>query len=105
MMPEQILGKERDQLLADVRSVLNSTEELLASAGEEGSAGAIEIRRKVAQNLKLAKDRLNQAQEAISERAKAAAKVTDEYVHENPWKSIGLAAGVAFILGVLVARR
>lgn len=104
-MPEQALNKEREQLLADVRSVLNSTEELLASAGEEGGAGAIEIRRKVAQNLKLAKDRLSQAQEVITERAKAAAKATDEYVHENPWKAIGITAGVAFVLGVLVARR
>jgi ElaB/YqjD/DUF883 family membrane-anchored ribosome-binding protein len=38
-------------------------------------------------------------------KAKVAAKATDDYVHENPWKSIGIAAGVGFLLGMLVSRR
>ena len=35
----------------------------------------------------------------------AAAKVTDNYVHEHPWKAIGIAAAIAFLLGLLVSRR
>ena len=37
--------------------------------------------------------------------AKATAKATDVYVHENPWKSIGIAAGVGLMLGMLISRR
>ena len=37
--------------------------------------------------------------------AKAAAKATDGYVHENPWKSVGIAAGVGLLLGMLIGRR
>ena len=29
----------------------------------------------------------------------------DRYVRDNPWQSIGIAAGVAFVIGVLVGRR
>lgn len=101
----QQISTEKEKLLSDVRSVLNSTEELLASAGEEGGETARELKRKVAANLKLAKVRLLDAQEAVEMKAKAAAKATDEYVHENPWKSIGAAAGIAFLLGLLVSRR
>jgi ElaB/YqjD/DUF883 family membrane-anchored ribosome-binding protein len=34
-----------------------------------------------------------------------AAKVTDEYVHENPWKAIGVTAALGLIVGMLIARR
>ena len=34
-----------------------------------------------------------------------AADVTDKYVHDNPWQAIGVAAGVGFLLGLLIGRR
>jgi ElaB/YqjD/DUF883 family membrane-anchored ribosome-binding protein len=33
------------------------------------------------------------------------ARATDDYVHENPWSSIGAAAGVGLLVGMLIARR
>ena len=30
---------------------------------------------------------------------------TDEFVHINPWKSIGIAAGVGMVIGLLISRR
>ena len=104
-MPDQILNAEKEKLLADVRSVLNHTEELLAGAGEEGGAKAQELRNKLGANLKLAKERLLEAEKVTVAKAKAAAKVTDQYVHEHPWKAIGIAAAIAFLLGLLVSRR
>ena len=38
-------------------------------------------------------------------RAKAAGRATDAYVHEHPWQSIGVAAGIGLLLGMLIARR
>jgi len=31
--------------------------------------------------------------------------VTDVYVHDNPWRSIGIAAGIGFLVGLLTGRR
>jgi ElaB/YqjD/DUF883 family membrane-anchored ribosome-binding protein len=45
------------------------------------------------------------AREALLVKTKAAAKVTDAYVHENPWKAIGVAAGVGLVIGLLIGRR
>ena len=42
---------------------------------------------------------------AVVEKTKAAARATDDYVHDNPWKAVGVAAGVGFLLGLLVNRR
>jgi ElaB/YqjD/DUF883 family membrane-anchored ribosome-binding protein len=38
-------------------------------------------------------------------RGRAAAKATNRYVHENPWPPMGVVAGAAFIVGVLIGRR
>ena len=46
-----------------------------------------------------------EAQESALARTKVAAKATDDYVRANPWNAVGIAAGVAFVLGVLITRR
>jgi ElaB/YqjD/DUF883 family membrane-anchored ribosome-binding protein len=45
------------------------------------------------------------AQDSLVEKSKAAAKVTDEYVHDNPWKAIGVSAGIGLVIGLLIGRR
>ena len=39
------------------------------------------------------------------DRAKDAARATDDYVHDNPWQAIGVAAVVGFVAGLLMNRR
>jgi ElaB/YqjD/DUF883 family membrane-anchored ribosome-binding protein len=104
-MSEAALNQEKEQLLDDVRQVLSSTEDLLGAAGDEGGEKGRELRRRLGENIKLAKTRLLEAEKVVVGKAKVAAKATDNYVHENPWKSIGIAAGVGFLLGMLVSRR
>jgi ElaB/YqjD/DUF883 family membrane-anchored ribosome-binding protein len=41
----------------------------------------------------------------VRDKAVAGAKATDKAVHENPYKSIAVAAGVGVLLGFLLARR
>lgn len=48
---------------------------------------------------------LKELQDAVVSKTKQAAATTDEYVHENPWKTIGIAAGLGFVLGLLMAPR
>jgi ElaB/YqjD/DUF883 family membrane-anchored ribosome-binding protein len=52
-----------------------------------------------------ARERLGEFEGEIRARAQEAARTTDRYVHENPWGAIGIAAGVAFMLGLLSGRR
>ncbi|MCZ7654646.1 MAG: hypothetical protein M5R42_10755 [Rhodocyclaceae bacterium] len=33
------------------------------------------------------------------------ARATDDYVHDNPWRSIGIAAGIGLVIGLLIGRR
>ena len=76
----------------------------VATASDAGE-GVAELRARVASTLSRAKDGLIEAQCAVVDKAKAAARATDGYVHENPWKSVGIAAGVGLLLGMLIGRR
>ena len=95
----------KDKLIADLKVVVADADELLrATAGQAGDKVA-ELRHKLQDNLAHARASLADAQAAAIERAKAVGRATDDYVHENPWKSVGIAAGVGFVVGLLIGRR
>jgi ElaB/YqjD/DUF883 family membrane-anchored ribosome-binding protein len=95
----------RDKLVADLRIVIADAEELLkATAGQAGDKIAA-MRDRISRSLDGAKVRLSQLEVETLEKGKAAARATDHYVHENPWKSVGIAAGVGLLLGLLIGRR
>jgi ElaB/YqjD/DUF883 family membrane-anchored ribosome-binding protein len=94
-----------DRLLDDLRKVVEDTEALLhATAGQAGER-AQEARSRAADSLRQARQRLEGLEEEVVTRARDAAHEADRYVRDNPWQSIGVAAGVAFLLGLLVSRR
>lgn len=94
----------KEKLMQDLRVVVADAEELLrATAGQAGEKVSA-ARERIQQNLSAAKERLAAAQESVVATTKQAAKATDEYVHEHPWKSVGMAAGVGLIVGLLISR-
>jgi ElaB/YqjD/DUF883 family membrane-anchored ribosome-binding protein len=95
----------RDQLLRDFNEVVNDTEELLRSIASVGGEKAAAARESVEENLATAKKRLRELQGSAVERATDAARATDDYVHENPWQAIAIAAGVGVLVGVVISTR
>jgi ElaB/YqjD/DUF883 family membrane-anchored ribosome-binding protein len=72
---------------------------------EDANEVVRDIGSKVESNMQSAKASMTRAQEAMTERARYAADYTDQYVHENPWKSIGFAAVVGLLIGILMNGR
>lgn len=95
----------KDKLISDIKLVIADSEELLrATAGQAGEKIA-EIRARTADRLAAAKIKLADAEAALVDRAKQVGRAADDYVHDNPWRSVGLAAGIGFIAGLLIGRR
>jgi ElaB/YqjD/DUF883 family membrane-anchored ribosome-binding protein len=44
-------------------------------------------------------------QRMVTEKSKEAATATDEFVRENPWAALSIAAAVGCVLGVLISRK
>lgn len=95
----------KDKLVADFKVVVADAEELLrATAGQAGDKAA-ELRGRLQDHLNNAKASLADAQAVVVDRAKQVGRATDDYVHDNPWRSVGVAAGIGFIVGLLIGRR
>ena len=95
----------KDKLVADFKVVVADAEELLrATAGQAGDKAA-ELRSRLQDHLGNAKASLAEAQAAVVDKAKQVGRATDDYVHDNPWRSVGVAAGIGFIVGLLIGRR
>ena len=94
----------KEKLMQDLRVVVADAEELLRATASQTGEKVSAARERIIENLAAAKQRLAIAQETVVAKTKEAAKATDEYVHENPWKSVGIAAGVGLIIGMLISR-
>jgi ElaB/YqjD/DUF883 family membrane-anchored ribosome-binding protein len=72
-----------------------------ASAAAEGQGSAFHPARPVPRRARAA---LAGAQDVVASRYRQAKEGTDDFVHDNPWKSIALAAVGGLIVGLLAAR-
>ena len=94
----------RDRLIKDFRAVVHDAEELLKATASQTGDKISAVRARAEESLQEARRKLNEVESDLVDRAKAAAEVTDELVHENPWQAVAIAAGVGFLLGMLTSR-
>ena len=105
MPPASDLNAAREQLVEDFNKVVSDTEALLRALASVPGEKTASLRASVEENLSAAKQRVRQLQGAAMEKTAAAARATDEYVHENPWPMIGVAAAVGLLVGLLLSDR
>lgn len=94
-----------DQLVADLKTVMEDAEALLKATSTLTGEKVQEVRARAEESLRQAKVRLSEVEEEAMRRAREIADAADEYVHENPWQSVGIAAGIGLVVGLLLARR
>ena len=92
-------------LLDESQEILHKTEQLISDAASATGKEAEALQARVIAGLREAKERLADAEKIAVDKARAAAKATDVYVHENTWKAIGIGAAVGVVIGMLIARR
>ena len=95
----------KEKLMEDLRVVVVDAEELLKATANQTGERIAAARTKAGESLQAAKIRLAEAQASVVDKVKVAAKTTDDYVHENPWQSVGIAAAVGLVIGALISRR
>lgn len=95
----------RDQLMNDLKSVIQDAETWLRHGGQLTGEEFQAAKAKFERTLHNAKDDLVRLEETVVAKTREAAQVTDEYVKENPWKSVGVGAAVGLLVGMLISRR
>jgi ElaB/YqjD/DUF883 family membrane-anchored ribosome-binding protein len=94
-----------EQLVADLKVVMQDAEALLRATSAQTGEKIQEVRARAEASLQRAKTHLTELQDEALKRAREVADATEEYVRENPWQSVGIAAGVGLLLGLLLSRR
>ncbi|MNO73431.1 hypothetical protein D3C76_643960 [compost metagenome] len=92
-------------LMADFQTLVRDTEKLLEHTATLAGDQADELRGQIHDSLERARETLQLTQDSVRERGQAALTATEDYVQSNPWQSIGIAAGVGFLIGLLANRR
>ncbi len=95
----------KEKLVEDLKVILHDGEQLLRETAGNLGEKARDARERFERGVQGAKDRLQDIQKQSAEQAKVAVKATDEFVHDHPWESVGVAFAVGALIGVLIGRR
>jgi ElaB/YqjD/DUF883 family membrane-anchored ribosome-binding protein len=94
----------KERLANDLRALIGDAEELLKATANQAGEKVAEARQKIEQSLIEGRKALADAEKVLRAKTKEAADVADDYVRENPWTAVGIAAGLGLVLGILIGR-
>ncbi len=86
---------------AEIRALLIELEDSLHH-GDDADLAA--LRERLGSQMELVRARFEEAQDNLRSRWVAAISATEQRIARQPWEALGAVAGVAFLLGVIVAR-
>lgn len=95
--------RSADSVVAELTRIVSQAEDLLKTLGEEGGAAAEAVRQRVVRTVNQARVKLADAGTRARGAANDAAKVTDRYVHDNPWKAIAYGAAAGAVVAIVAA--
>ena len=95
--------RSSDSVVVELTRIVSQAEDLLKTLGEEGGAAAEAVRQRVVRTVNQAKVKLADASTRARGAANDAAKVTDRYVHDNPWKAIAYGAAAGAVVAIVAA--
>lgn len=104
-MSAEVGDQSGDTLFEDLRAVVRDAEALLRATSAQTGEKLQEARARAEESLRAAKARMGDIQEDAARRAREATTATEDYVRENPWQALGVAAGIGVLIGLLVSRR
>jgi ElaB/YqjD/DUF883 family membrane-anchored ribosome-binding protein len=93
------------RLIQELRAAMKDVEDLVAATAGDLGERAKEARQKASESAGKAQAGLEELEGQLAARAKAIAEDATDYVRENPWQSIGIAAAIGMVAGLLLSRR
>ena len=89
----------------EIASLIADVEDLLQKVGDIADTEVAQLRDRLNEKIAAAKETLGNQGARLARVARNAAGATDDYVHENPWRSTGVATLIGLALGYLIFRR
>lgn len=90
---------------SDVRSMLRDAQSMLSGAASLTGEKAEQLRERGMELLDRAVGGASHFSGQAVERGKEMAHCADDYVKDNPWRTVAIAAGVGVVVGMLISRK
>jgi len=97
--------RSKEALVNDLKAIVGDADALLTDIASATSEELAVARQSIEAKLANVKTRIDDARLVVTRKACGAAEATSEYLSENPWKAIGVAALAALVAALLVSRR
>lgn len=95
----------KDVTVSSLKKNIRDAEAVLDSLVNSGDERLADARARMRESLDHARDTLADAEVNLREKSREVARVTDDYVRENPYRTIGVAAALGVLIGCLISRR
>ncbi len=86
------------------KDLLQQAEALLRQATNGSQGQATELRKNAEELLEKVRASSQTLQDEAVDKAKQVGDVTQNYVKENPWKAVGIAASLGLMIGALMSK-
>lgn len=94
----------RAKINEDLRVLATDTQELLRLTASATGEQLDVLRGRLNERLAQLKTKAAQAQDSTCLSCRTAIANADDYVHENPWQTLGIGVAAGLVLGVLLTR-
>lgn len=100
-----MLSSNLKTVRTDMKTLVKDAQDLFREATNATGEKAEMLRNQGLTLLDAAITKAHDAQAAALETGKEIVETADTYVQENPWKAVGLSAGLGVLIGLLIARK
>ena len=104
-MNKEDIREREEEFVGQLKHSLDEAEKMLQQAAETTGEKADELRESAMRSLRRTREHLYNTQDELMARSRQAVRVTDDYVHDNPWRAVGMAGLVGVLVGALICRR
>ena len=95
----------RDSSRQEIGRLMTDVQDLVSHLAHVADPEIVRLRTEVENGLSQAKTAIVRRAADVQRQATEALSAGDRYVHDRPWKSIGIAVGLGLAVGILAARR
>jgi ElaB/YqjD/DUF883 family membrane-anchored ribosome-binding protein len=99
------MSSDAERVLNAIKDAVVELEALAKSTAGVAGERAEAARENVRERFEQAADKVRGLEQELRGHVRSGAKTANDYVRDNPWRSLGITAAVAFLLGAFVSRR
>ena len=103
--PNLAVQQVSSNLSREFKNVLNDIETLFKATTSLSGEELVQAKAKLNARIADAKKTFTDTSSSVVYRAKETVAYTDKYVHEHPWKAVGVGTATGFLVGLLFVLR